>query len=60
MRDQVIKSEICTQEIRRYREEAGISQEELGQAIGKSNVDTSDIERGRLGISFADMVLIAK
>lgn len=47
--------------IKRAREEKGISQSELAEAIGKkSNVSISDIERGRVGVSAVDLILIAK
>lgn len=58
--DQEKISSFARRRIRDARVYDGWSQEQLGEAIGKSNANISDIERGRLGISFGDMVLIAK
>ena len=44
----------------RAREQAGMTQEELGKAIGKTNVSISDIERGRVGVSAIDLINIAR
>jgi transcriptional regulator with XRE-family HTH domain len=53
-------AEYIREHIRRAREEKGVSQEELGQVIGKTNVTISDIERGKVGVSSIDLALIAK
>ncbi len=53
-------SEYVREHIRRYREEAGLSQAELAEVLGKSNSNISDIERGRLEISAAELGLIAE
>jgi len=42
------------------RERAGLTQEELGKAIDKTNVSVSDIERERVGVTAVDLALIAK
>lgn len=46
--------------IRRARDERGISQADLAQALGKTNVSVSDIERGKVGVSAVNLILIAK
>lgn len=45
--------------IRQERNEAKESQEDLAKALKKSRVSVSDIERGRIGISAADLGWIA-
>jgi len=45
--------------IRMAREEANMTQEQLGAVIGKTNVNISDIERGRLGISASDLAVLS-
>lgn len=52
-------SDYIRNHIRQFREEAGMSQAELGEKIGKSNSNISDIERGRLEVSAADLATIA-
>lgn len=48
------------QHIKQAREEKRISQEELGKVIEKTNVTISDIERGKVGVTAVDLVMIAK
>jgi transcriptional regulator with XRE-family HTH domain len=53
-------NEYARQQLKRAREETGGTQSELCKAIGKRRNNISDMERGRLEISFADMVLMAE
>ena len=51
---------IVRKRLKQARKEAGVTQDELCLVIGKLRNNISDMERGRLTISFADMVLMAK
>jgi transcriptional regulator with XRE-family HTH domain len=53
-------SEYIARHIKQYREEAGVTQAELGSVLGKSNSNISDIERGRLEISASELGIIAE
>ena len=50
---------IARKRLKQARKEAGVTQDELCLVIGKLRNNISDMERGRLTISFADMVLMA-
>lgn len=58
-RKETIKDYIA-RHIKQFREEADMSQADLGEVLGKSNSNISDIERGRLDINAADLGLIAE
>jgi transcriptional regulator with XRE-family HTH domain len=45
--------------IRRAREEAGLSQREVAEALGVAQVTVSDLERGRTRVSAADLARLA-
>ncbi len=51
---------IARKRLKQARKEAGVTQDELCLVIGKLRNNISDMERGRLTISFADMVLMAE
>lgn len=51
--------EFVRKRIREAREERGMTQEELGNAIHKSRVIISDLERGRTEVNAADLMRIA-
>ena len=53
-------NEIARKRLKQARTEAGLTQDELCLVIGKLRNNISDMERGRLMISFADMVLMAE
>ena len=53
-------NEYARQQLKKARQEAGVTQDELCLVLGKLRNNISDMERGRLEISFADMVLMAK
>ena len=53
-------NEYARQQLKKARKEAGVTQDELCLVIGKLRNNISDMERGRLEISFADMVLMAE
>lgn len=53
-------NEYVRQQLKKARKEAGVTQEELCLVIGKLRNNISDMERGRLEISFADMILMAE
>ena len=50
---------IARKRLKQARKEAGVTQNELCLVVGKLRNNISDMERGRLTISFADMVLMA-
>jgi len=52
-------NEIARKRLKQARKEAGVTQDELCLVVGKLRNNISDMERGRLTISFADMVLMA-
>ena len=53
-------NEYARHQLKKARKEAGVTQEELCLVVGKLRNNISDMERGRLEISFADMVLMAE
>ena len=53
-------NEIARKRLKQARTEAALTQDELCLVIGKLRNNISDMERGRLMISFADMVLMAE
>lgn len=57
-KDQIAKH--ISRRITEARERADMTQEDLGKAIGKTNVSVSDLERGRVAVSAVDLSLIAK
>ena len=52
-------NDIARKRLKQARKEAGVTQDELCLVVGKLRNNISDMERGRLTISFADMVLMA-
>ena len=53
-------NETARKRLKQARKEAGLTQDELCLVVGKLRNNISDMERGRLTISFADMVLMAE
>src|ERR687886_145248 len=47
------------EKIREAREESGMTQADLGEAISKSSVAISDLERGRTEVNAVDLMGIA-
>lgn len=54
-----IAKDLISQKIKELRTLKGVSQEELGKALGRSHAAISDIERGKTNLSVQDLSAIS-